>query len=67
VRAYEVSDLLRYESELLDYIRQSHAGVLSSIGESGKLESDTEEKLIAALDAFAEIFVPSAAAGIGAS
>ena len=67
VRAYEVSDLLRYERELLDFIRQNHAGVLSVISESGKLESDTEEKLIAALDAFAEIFEPSAKAGIGAS
>jgi F-type H+-transporting ATPase subunit alpha len=67
VRAYEVADLLRYEGELLDYIRQNHADLLSVIGESGKLESDTEEKLIAALDEFAGIFQPSTTAGTGAS
>ena len=31
--------------------------------DSGKLEEDTENKLIAALDAFAGIFQPSKAAG----
>jgi len=44
VRAYEVEDLLRYEGELLDHIRQNHADIFSSIGESGKLEPATEEK-----------------------
>jgi len=67
VRAYEVEDLLRYEGELLDHIRQNHADIFSSIGESGKLEPATEEKLIAALDEFAGIFEPSAAAATEAS
>ena len=61
VRAYEVSDLLRYESELLDHMRRNHADILSAIRESGKLEPATEQKLIAALDEFAGIFVPSTA------
>ena len=51
VRGYENSDLLRYEAELLDFVRQNHGDVLSAIASSGKLESDVEEKLIAALDA----------------
>jgi F-type H+-transporting ATPase subunit alpha len=67
VRAYEVEDLLRYEGELLDHIRQNHADIFSLIGESGKLEPATEEKLIAALDEFAGIFEPSAAAATEAS
>ncbi len=62
VRAYEVGDLLRYEGELLDHVRQNHADVLLAIRESGKLEPATEQKLIAALDEFAEIFEPSATA-----
>jgi F0F1-type ATP synthase alpha subunit len=62
VRAYAVGDLLRYEVELLDHVRQNHADLLSVISESGKLEPATEEKLIAALDEFAGIFEPSAAA-----
>ena len=60
VRAYEVDDLLRYEGELLDHVRQNHADILSAIRESLKLEPATEEKLIAALDEFAGIFEPSA-------
>jgi F-type H+-transporting ATPase subunit alpha len=56
VRRYEVKDLLRYESEMLDYLRDNHAGILSTLRETGKLEPATEEKLIAALDAFAGVF-----------
>jgi F-type H+-transporting ATPase subunit alpha len=59
VRGLEVGELLRYESELLDYVRQNHTDVLATIRDTGKLESDAEQKLIAALDAFAEIFQPS--------
>jgi F-type H+-transporting ATPase subunit alpha len=59
VRVFEVSDLLRYESELLDFTRHNHADLLSTIRDTGKLEPDTETKLIAALDAFALIFQPS--------
>ena len=67
VRVYEVQDLLRYESELLDHVRQNHADILSAIRESQKLEPAIEEKLIAALDEFAGIFEPSAAAATEAS
>ncbi|MFB3118254.1 MAG: hypothetical protein ACE1ZP_05760, partial [Myxococcota bacterium] len=67
VRGYEVKDLLRYESELLDHLRQNHADTLSAIRESGKLEPATEQKLIAALDEFAGIFEPSATAATEAS
>jgi F-type H+-transporting ATPase subunit alpha len=59
VRGYGVEELLRYESELLDFVRQNHTDMLSAIRETGKLEPDTEAKLIAALDTFAGIFQPS--------
>jgi F-type H+-transporting ATPase subunit alpha len=63
VRRYEVKDLQRYEKEMLDYVRQSHGDVLEAIRTTGKLEEETEKKLVAALDAFAKIFQPSRAVG----
>jgi F-type H+-transporting ATPase subunit alpha len=66
VRGYGVAELLRYESELLDFVRQNHADILSAIRETGKLDPDTEAKLIAALDTFAGIFQPSST-GSGAA
>ena len=59
VRAYELNDLARYGTEMLEYIRNSHADVLEAIRDSGKLEEDVENKLVAALDAFADVFQPS--------
>ncbi len=59
VRAYELGDLQRYEREMLDHLRTRQAGVLETIRSSGKLEADTKQKLIAALDEFAKIFQPS--------
>jgi F-type H+-transporting ATPase subunit alpha len=66
VRSYGVGELLRYESELLDFARQNHGDLLATIRDTGKLESDTETKLIAMLDAFAGIFQPSST-GSGAA
>ena len=62
VRKYEVEDLQRYESEMLEFVRRSHGDVLKVIRETGKLEEDTEQKLVAALDEFAEVFQASKAA-----
>ncbi len=59
VRAYELNDLARYGTEMLEYIRNSHADVLEAIRDSGKLEEDVVNKLVAALDAFADMFQPS--------
>ena len=59
VRGYEIGDLLRYEAEMLDFIRQDHGEILSAIHDTGKLDPDTLEKLIAALNAFAGVFQPS--------
>jgi F-type H+-transporting ATPase subunit alpha len=62
VRSCDLQDIQRYEKELLDHIRTSHADILSTIRDSGKLEEEVEQKLIAALDAFADVFQPAKAA-----
>ena len=59
VRAYELEDIGRYEKELLDFMRSSQSEILGAIESSGKFEEETEQKLIAALDEFANIFQPS--------
>ncbi len=62
VRGLELADIRRYEKELLDHIRTNHGDILSTIRDSGKLEEEVEQKLIAALDAFADVFQPAKAA-----
>jgi F-type H+-transporting ATPase subunit alpha len=59
VRGYPVSDVQRYEREMIAYLRQSHGEILRSIKESGALSDETRQQLDAALDAFGKIFVPS--------
>jgi len=59
VRGYELSDLSRYETEMLEYVKANHADVLEAIRSSGKLEEDVESKLVAALDAFRDVFQPT--------
>jgi len=52
-------DVLRFEHELLDYLRRSHEGILSAIRESQKFESDTEAALEKAYDSFLDQFETS--------
>jgi F-type H+-transporting ATPase subunit alpha len=63
VRPLELEDVARYEKEMLEYMRTRHADVLEAIRTSGKLEDDTKKKLVAALDEFANIFVPTRRVG----
>ena len=63
IRQLELGDIQRYESEMLDWMRSNHAGIFEAIKSSGKFEDDTEQKLIAALDAFGDVFQPTAAKG----
>lgn len=46
-----VEDVRRFEAELLDHLRRT-TEVLTTIGESGKLEEATEKSLAEAVDAF---------------
>ena len=54
-----VDDVLRFESEFLDYLRRSHDGILSSIRESGKFEDETASALEGAYDSFLDQFETS--------
>jgi F-type H+-transporting ATPase subunit alpha len=59
VRSIAVDELLRYEREMLEYLRGRHGAVLEAIAKTGKLEEEVERKLSAALDEFAGVFQPS--------
>ncbi|MEB2345281.1 MAG: F0F1 ATP synthase subunit alpha [Deltaproteobacteria bacterium] len=59
VREYPVSDIGRYEREMLAYVRSEHPEILAAIKSSGKLEDDTRKKLELALDAFGRVFAPT--------
>jgi F-type H+-transporting ATPase subunit alpha len=59
VRRYALKDIPAYEREMLEYVRTNHGDVLKAIRDSGKLEDDSEQKLAAALDEFADVFQPS--------
>ncbi|WP_203335964.1 F0F1 ATP synthase subunit alpha [Nocardioides limicola] len=45
-------DVLRFESEFLDFLRRSHSGILAGIRESLKFEDSTEDQVGVAYDAF---------------
>jgi F-type H+/Na+-transporting ATPase subunit alpha len=61
VRDYALDDLVRYEQEMLSYMRSQQPEVLAAIRDTGQLSEETEEKLRAALDAFANVFQPGGA------
>jgi F-type H+-transporting ATPase subunit alpha len=54
---YELTDLRRYESELLDYVRASHKSLLDDMDKKQKIDDDIEGRLKAALVSFGEVFV----------
>ncbi|WP_370291364.1 F0F1 ATP synthase subunit alpha [Nocardioides sp.] len=58
----DTGDVLRFESEFLDYLRRSHAGLLSAIRESQKFED--EAGLVGAYDSFLNQFETSSGGSI---
>jgi F-type H+-transporting ATPase subunit alpha len=52
-------DVLRFENEFLDYLRRSHADLLTGIRESTKFEEDTASATEAAYDKFLDQFETS--------
>jgi len=54
-----VDDVLRFESEFLDYLRRTHEGVLSSIAESRDFTDDTASALEDAYNSFLDEFETS--------
>ncbi|MFO0689538.1 MAG: F0F1 ATP synthase subunit alpha [Myxococcota bacterium] len=63
IRQLELSDIQRYEREMLAWMRSSKREILDTIRTTGKFEDATKQQLVAALDEFARIFQPSAASG----
>lgn len=56
IRSIPVSEVSRYEREMLSFMRDRHPEILADIRETGALSESTEQKLIAALDEFGELF-----------
>lgn len=54
-----VSDVRRFESEFLDYVKRSHSGILDAIRESGRFEDDNGSALESAYDSFLDQFETS--------
>ncbi|MGH3452896.1 MAG: F0F1 ATP synthase subunit alpha [Nocardioidaceae bacterium] len=54
-----VSDVLRYESEFLEYVRGEHGGILEAIRESKELSDDTAQAIEDAVDSFNDQFETS--------
>ncbi len=57
--AVPVTDINRFETEFLDYVKRSHGGVLEGIRESGKFEDSSEQALVGAYDEFLNQFETS--------
>lgn len=53
-----VPKVKRFMAEFLDYVHERHAGVVTSIHESGKITPEEEETLMAAADEFTKLFQP---------
>jgi len=51
-----VSEVGRFEEELLRHLKDKHAGVMDAIRESGELDDKTQEKLKKAVEAFSKAF-----------
>ena len=62
IRPYGLEDVARYEQEMLDWMHANHENIFDAIRESGKFDDETEQKLAAALDEFANVFQPTTAA-----
>ncbi|XBH22084.1 F0F1 ATP synthase subunit alpha [Jonesiaceae bacterium BS-20] len=51
-----VSDVLRFENDMIDYLRRN-TEVLTTIAETGKFGTNTEDQLNAGIDAFRNLFI----------
>ena len=50
------SDVVRYEAEMLSFMRDKHADVLKLIRDSRDFGDEAKKQTVAALDAFAKQF-----------
>jgi F-type H+-transporting ATPase subunit alpha len=51
-----VAAVSKFEQSLLRHLRESHADILGDIAARKEITSDTEKRLVGALDAFAKNF-----------
>jgi F-type H+-transporting ATPase subunit alpha len=61
VRRYDVSEIGRYEEEMVSWLRSTHPQILTEIREKGDMPDALATKLAAALDEFARVFQPASA------
>ena len=54
--AIAVRDVNRFEAQLLNHVRESHADILLTIRETGNLDDDTEKKLGDVISSYAKTF-----------
>ncbi|HLN75479.1 MAG TPA: F0F1 ATP synthase subunit alpha [Nocardioidaceae bacterium] len=59
-------DVLRFESEFLDYLRREHGGILDTIRETNDFSDDTEQSLEDAYNSFLDQFETSEGGSIKA-
>ncbi len=60
-----VEDVRRFEDDFLDFLDREHTGVLDTVREGGKFESETEQALEVALDKFKQGFQTSSGSLLG--
>ncbi len=59
VDSYPEADVRRYEVEVMEYLKNKYAGVLSGIADKKALTDDLKKTLVAALEEFKAIFQPT--------
>jgi F-type H+-transporting ATPase subunit alpha len=59
-------DVLRFESEFIDYVRREHGGILDTIRETNDFSGDTEQALEGAYNSFLDQFETSEGGSIKA-
>jgi F-type H+-transporting ATPase subunit alpha len=64
VRNIPTEDVPRYGAELIAFMRTKHPQIMDEIKSSGDLSDELKPKLDAALDAFGEVFEPSATVAV---
>ncbi len=59
VDTYPETDVRRYESEVLDFLKQKHSHIMKNIAEKKQIADDTKKSLVDALNEFKAVFQPS--------
>ncbi len=60
IDSYPETDVKRYETEFVEFLKQKHTGVLKDIADKKAISDDNKKALVVALNEFKAIFQPSA-------